>query len=357
MHWKKGFVLWALAGWLLVACGQEKENSDARASTQMPDSATAEPVQTLAPAKVPEPTLEPTPEATELPAVSDSTPPILEGVKDITIYCGEPVVYRQGISLSDDSGETPTLQIDTSQVDLKTPGSYPVVYRATDDSGNETMMEITLQILEPPSVEEVEVRALAAQLTEELVTEDMSDYDKVYTLWNWCRKNIRYAYVAGDRSSVWTGAYEGLHDKVGDCYAYYATLEVLLTQAGIENMCVSRVGGDSNHWWNLVKVDGMWYHCDASPRSNGDPYRCFLQTDAQIQAYTEWNDKKKNYYTFAEDNYPSRATEILYGNTPERILATAHTTPQPAVTCEPLMEETMPEAPVPAASQPPVAVN
>ncbi len=353
MHWKKGLMLGALTGMFLVACGQEKENSDSSLVTQAPTPVVTEPAQTPNATEVEKPTQEPI----ATPHVTDTTPPLLEGVKDITIYCGEPVVYRQGISLWDDSGEAPILQIDTSQVDLKTPGSYPVIYRALDASGNETTIEITLRIEEPPSVEEVEVRTLATKLVEELVTEDMTEYDKAYALWDWCRKNIRYAYVSGDRSSVWTGAYEGLHDKVGDCYAYYATLEVLLTQVGIENMCVTRVGGDSNHWWNLVKVDGQWYHCDASPRSNGDRYRCFLQTDAQIQAYTEWNYKKSNYYTFEEELYPIRGTEIIYGNTPERILATAHTTPVPAITPQPIIPEMIQDSQIPVTSEQPAAVN
>ena len=326
-------MLCVLAALFLVSCGQEEVNNDKTQVTPSPVKATLEPQESPAPTVSPSPV--PTPTLTPQPV--DTTAPVLEGVQDITILRGEPVLYRKGVSVWDDSEEEPMLQIDTSQVDMKTAGSYPVIYRAVDGSGNETIVEITLVIMEPPSVEEVAVKELATELLAKLITEEMTEYDKVYTLWNWCRKNIRYSYTSGDRSSVWAGAYEGLHGKMGDCYAYYATLEVLLNEIGIENMCVARVGGESNHWWNLVKVDGQWYHCDASPRSQGDHYKCFLQTDAQLQAYTEWNRKKDNYYTFDETLYPPRATEILYGKTPEKIRSTPHTTPAPAVTPEPIL--------------------
>ncbi|MBQ7775933.1 MAG: DUF5011 domain-containing protein [Lachnospiraceae bacterium] len=292
------------------------------------------------PTETPIPTQAPTPQPTEtpIPEPADTQPPVLEGVQNITIYLGEPVIYRKGIVLTDDSGETPDLKIDTSQVDLTTAGTYSVIYQATDSAGNVTTEEIVLEILEKPTVEEVAVKELADQLIADLVTEEMSDFDKAYVLWNWCRRNIRYAYVPGDRTSIWTGAYEGLHDQKGDCYAYYAAYAVLLDRLGIENMCVERVGGDSNHWWNLVNLGEGWYHCDPSPRSNGDRYRCFMQTDEQIQAYTEANTRKPDYYTFDATLYPERATEIIHGDNPEKIKAARQrvesmppTTPEPVI--------------------------
>ena len=46
----------------------------------------------------------------------------------------------------------------------------------------------------------------------------------------------------------------------------------------------------------------------------GDPYLCFMQTDAQIAEYTKNHTKKPNYYTFDPDLYPERATEIIFGD-------------------------------------------
>ena len=159
----------------------------------------------------------------------------------------------------------------------------------------------------------------------EVVDENVSKYDNAKELFQWVHSNIRYQHAAGDRSSVWAGAYEGLHDGAGDCYAFYATYSVLLTYAGIDNLCVARVSDSSHHWWNLVNTGEGWYHCDASPRRNGDRYFCFMQTDAQVEAYTRAYPEKPDYYTFDASLLPERATEIIVGYDPDTIYETYNT--------------------------------
>lgn len=250
------------------------------------------------------------PEATE----PDVTAPELLGVKNLTVEVGSVISYKRGVVVQDDSGEA-TLEIDTAQVDLNTVGTYEVVYTATDAAGNATSQTIVVTVVEPAAVTLEEINALADVVIAQVTTEDMTLWEKAEALWEWCHYEIKYSYSAGDRG-VLAGAYEGLHDKKGDCYAYYATYEVLLSRVGIENMCVTRIGGTSNHWWNLVNLGDGWYHCDTSPRKVGHKYKCFMQTDEQIAAYealyTQENPDKPNYFTFESDLYPERATEIVY---------------------------------------------
>ncbi|MGN0506117.1 MAG: transglutaminase domain-containing protein [Lachnospiraceae bacterium] len=251
-------------------------------------------------------------ELTVIIEVTDMTPPVMEGVKDITVFAGETISYKKGITLTDNADGKISFTVENDEVDLNTPGAYPVRYTATDASGNSATAEITV-FVEQRSDKEAAADKMADALIEELITDDMSKWDTCYTLWNWCRTKITYSYSAGDRSSVYAGAYEGLHDRSGDCYVYYATFTVLLQKCGIETMEVRRVGGTSNHWWNLVNLGDGWYHCDSSPRRKGDKYQCFMQTDAQVQAYTESYPEHPNYYVFDESLYPERETKIVYG--------------------------------------------
>lgn len=244
----------------------------------------------------------------------DTKAPVIKGTKDITIYAGDSVSYRKGVTATDDVDGKVDLSIDSSKVDRDTPGTYVVTYSAVDAAGNRAKKEITLTVLEKKVIGEEDVIPLADKVIADVVPEGTSKYDTAYKLFRWCKKNLTYSYSAGDRSSVWAGAYEGLHDKTGDCFVYYATYEVLLTRAGIDNMKVSRVDGDSNHWWNLVNTGNGWYHCDTSPRNKEHPYTCFMQTDEQVAAYTESYPEKPNYYNFDSSLYPERATEIIYGN-------------------------------------------
>lgn len=244
----------------------------------------------------------------------DVTAPVLTGVKNLTVEAGSNISYKRGVEATDDSGEC-VLEIDTGTVDLNTVGTYEVVYRATDGAGNYTEQTIVVTVVNPPAVTEEQINALADAVIASVVTEEMTQLEKAKALWDWCHTKIRYSYSAGERGLL-AGAYEGLQGRSGDCYAYYATYEVLLTRAGIENMCVTRISGESNHWWNLVNVGDGWYHCDTSPRKWGHKYICFMQTDEQIAAYeaiyTEIAPEKHNYYTFESDLYPERETTIIY---------------------------------------------
>ncbi len=46
----------------------------------------------------------------------------------------------------------------------------------------------------------------------------------------------------------------------------------------------------------------------------GDTYLCYMQTDAQVQAYTDSYPKHPNYYTFDGSLYPERAVNVIFGN-------------------------------------------
>lgn len=256
--------------------------------------------------------------------IVDTTPPLIEGVKELYVNAGESLSYKKGILLSDNASGEVLLEIDNSQVNLDRPGVYPLHYIATDASGNQSTAETTVTVNEAGAPTEEDANQLADALIAKLIPAEMSKYDAAYTLWNWCRTNIRYAASAENYSSLWSGAYEGLHKKSGDCYTYYATYSLLLTRCGIENLCVARLGGTSEHWWNLVNVGEGWYHCDSSPRRRGDPYLCFMQTDAQVQAYTESYPEIPNYYTFDPALYPDRETAVIFGDDPA-----AATAPEP----------------------------
>lgn len=245
----------------------------------------------------------------------DVTPPEILGLQELVVKVGDTLSYKKGITVQDDSGVKLELVIDNSQVDLSKLGTYTVVYSATDLSGNETRKEVLVTVIEQDPVDPEEVNAMADALIADLLKDDMTDQEKVFKLFEWCRTKIKYNYSAGART-VYEAAYEGLCDRKGDCYIYYATMEVLLNRLGIDNMRVQRVGGVSNHWWNLVNLGDGWYHLDSSPRQFGDPYKCFLQTDEQLADYSVYyeavNPGHANYYAFDETLYPERATTILY---------------------------------------------
>lgn len=248
--------------------------------------------------------------------IIDTTPPEISGVSALSVDAGGNISYKKNIEVSDNSKDEIDLVVDSSAVDINVPGTYPIYYTAADTSGNQATAETTVTVNAVIPPEEADTIALAQAIIAQQVTGDMTQWDMAYALWLWCRSNIRYTSTSKHYDYVWQGAYEGFKKKSGDCYIFFAAYSQLLTCCGIENMQVSRINGNSNHYWNLVNVGNGWYHCDASPRRTGDPYKCFMQTDAQVKAYTDSYPEHPNYYTFDESLYPERGTEIVFGDAP-----------------------------------------
>ncbi len=294
-----------LAGLILLfsACGQ-KETTAEQKEEQWP--ATPIPTPTTMPTATVTPTL--------VVQIVDTTAPEIQA-EDIELYVGETISYKKNAVVTDNADGEITLEIDNSNVNLNEPGEYTLVYTATDAAGNVAVKEIQIVVKSfSDKQRDEEVDRLAEEVIGSLITENMSKWDSCYKLWNWCRTKIAWGYSEGERT-IYAGAYEGLHDRKGDCYAYYATFMLFMEKLGIETMEVRRVGGNSNHWWCLVNLGDGWYHCDPSPRKTGHTYKCFMQTDEQVQDYTDYYTDHPNYYVFDKELYPERETEIVFEST------------------------------------------
>ena len=62
--------------------------------------------------------------------------------------------------------------------------------------------------------------------------------------------------------------------KIGD--GLYIKSVKLLYQTSIENLEIQRDTPDNPHYWNLVNIDGQWYHFDTCPHYAGHHMECFL---------------------------------------------------------------------------------
>ena len=234
-----------------------------------------------------------------LTVVSDVTPPVIEGANDITAYVGEPVSFRSGVTVTDDTDENPQLSVDDTGVDLSRTGIYRATYIATDAAGNESKAEVTVTVREKSdsSVDTETVFKEADKLIAKIITDSMSKREQVEAIYNYARSKWSYSGHS-DKSDWLAGAYTMLKKNTGDCYNYYAATKLLFERLGIDNIDVQKVRnytGDSDHFWSLVSLDGgqTWYHFDSTPRKGtGDDF-C-LVTDAFIDAYSDSHKKSHN---------------------------------------------------------------
>ena len=239
----------------------------------------------------------------------DSEPPVIEGTHDIEVYIGDPIGYREDVTVTDDIDPHPILEIDTSEVTADEPGTYVVTYRATDFTGNVSEATINLKLKKKPStyVEPDVVYAEAQKILDKITNSDMSDMEKALQITYWVRYNVYYVSNCDDSS--WTrAAYDGFTKRSGNCYTFAMCAKALFDVAGIENMIIIRDPYIYNpHYWNYNKIDDQWYHCDSTPRIGWSSY-FFMYTTKELKNF--WHNGW-NGYNFPEDKYPQSATESV----------------------------------------------
>ena len=239
----------------------------------------------------------------------DSTPPVISGTKNYSGFVGSSIVYRDGVTVTDDYDKNPTLSIDTSGVDMSKPGKYKAIYTATDFSGNKTTAEIEVELLKKPKtyVEQETVDKAAQKILDKILKPGMTKMEQALQIVWWCRYNITYVNK-GDSTSRNRAAYDAITKRRGNCYGYACAVREMLNLCGIENRFIKRYPYRySIHYWNYINIDGEWYHCDSTPRKNYNSY-FFMYTTKEIQNFhhSGWYG-----YTFKVEKYPPSATKSV----------------------------------------------
>lgn len=243
--------------------------------------------------------------------IVDAQAPVIEGVYDRTVTVDESISYRSGVTVTDDTDPKPKLTIDNSQVNISEPGKYPVTYTATDSAGNQTVVTMYLTVEPKPQgyVDTEIVYSMARKILNQITTEDMTDMQVAFAIYDWVKSNIGYSGHS-DKSHWTLGAYEAFTNYAGDCFTYYAAAKALYDVAGIPNVDVVKVitpqTSQSSHYWSLINLGDGWYHVDCTPRNT--PGFFFMNTDEELLAYSK---KHKNCHNFDPTAYPDRATDSV----------------------------------------------
>ena len=270
----------------------------AAAPDPLPDPTTGAVVQEPEPSQFLEPELSPGP--------ADTVAPVLRGVNKLSLFTGSSISYTDGILVTDDTDPAPRLTVDSSQVDLTTPGTYPVFYTAADAAGNTATAETTVTVAAAPDtwVEESVILETADKLLGKILTDGMTKTEQVNAIYDWIESHCYY--IANfDKTDYKQAAYLMMTQNRGDCYGFYAVSRLLFERLELPTLTVTRLPNEvrtTNHWWNMVTLDDgeTWYHFDATPHLTY-PTRTCLITDADLEAF---NELMPNYYYFDHDNFP-----------------------------------------------------
>lgn len=141
-----------------------------------------------------------------------------------------------------------------------------------------------------------------------------SEFDKVLYLHDYFVREYSY-----DNTYTIRDAYTFFEVKTGVCQAYMLAFIAVAEELGIESVPVT--SSRMNHAWNLVKVDGNWYHVDVTwDDTAGYPsqtsYAYFLQSDAGIINIDKdrVNESAANPDWHCDWSCTQRATETRYDN-------------------------------------------
>lgn len=128
----------------------------------------------------------------------------------------------------------------------------------------------------------------------QIIKPSMSDAEKVVAIHDYIVKNTNYKLVNSNGVTTHS-AYSLFKYGTGVCQAYAMAAYEMLKKAGLEVHYVTGTGNGAYHAWNLVKVDGEWFHLDTTfddptvtytdyPNiKNFTSYKYFLISDRDIK--------------------------------------------------------------------------
>lgn len=86
-----------------------------------------------------------------------------------------------------------------------------------------------------------------------------------------------------DEFSYRTSAYSVMCDGTGICYSFAEAMAFLCAQAGIDCIEVNCINDSIAHQWNLIKLDGEYYYCDATWDVGGTFNYFGMTTDERVK--------------------------------------------------------------------------
>ncbi|WP_342438857.1 DUF5050 domain-containing protein [Paenibacillus sp. FSL L8-0436] len=155
---------------------------------------------------------------------------------------------------------------------------------------------------------EYEAQQTAKAVIEQTLLPGMTTRDKVKALHDYVVLNTAYDYdnyLNGTIPEESYSEYGVLVLHTGVCQGYALTMKMLLDLADVENYYIAGTNNEGDgHAWNIVVVDGVYYHLDATwddpvPNIPGyTRYTYFLIPDEQMALSHKWDrDTVKGFFS------------------------------------------------------------
>lgn len=232
---------------------------------------------------------------------------LLEGIRDKKGLDGESYIDLSELGLSGEKGSPDVDMLDTafSRVIFDHPELYYVMESYIPVPENSAdVLGIRPVYISAAQDAGAQARFDAAVDTALAQAEGLTDpVEQMLALYNYLIRTTAYNYDAhfykapvdlrkAEPKEAWT-AYGALVTGDTVCKGYAMAWKVLMDRIGIPCLVICK--GDRTHLWNLVQLDGKWYHIDVNSGNDIIPvlrgqcmYKDFLVTDAAMSKHGSW---------------------------------------------------------------------
>lgn len=134
---------------------------------------------------------------------------------------------------------------------------------------------------------------MAKSVLDEIIADGMSDYEKELAVYKWMTTNIGFdsgsmTVVPDDDSKPVDNPNGVLKNHEAVCVGYATTFRLFMQMLGIDCMVVH--DSHLSHSWDLVKLDGQWYHTDIySDAGSGEGNFSHFNLNDEMMNSQEWN--------------------------------------------------------------------
>ena len=235
------------------------------------------------------------------------------GWTQFTFYC--PTEYQECI---DDATQISSDELILTHLNnyVNPLNSFTNIKTSLNENG-----EITLKIFylyEEKDVNEIDKKT--DEIINELINDQMTDYDKIKTIHDYIINNTKYDVERNETGSSPYKSYQAygpLFEGYATCNGYTDLMAIFLTKLGFDNYEIATTSdeisySDTGHIWNAVYYGGKWVHLDLTwddPVSSDNKDYLFhtyflvtteemLKADAGQTIIEEHNFNKEYYLEF-----------------------------------------------------------
>lgn len=140
---------------------------------------------------------------------------------------------------------------------------------------------------------------MASAVLDEIITQDMTPYDKEKAVYDWMTTKLKYdtgvLRVIPQTQSDADNPYGVLKYHNAVCVGYATTFRLFMQMMDIDCMVVHNI--EAYHSWDLVDLDGDWYHVDIYSDQGSGNYANFNMNDEMCARDHHWD---RDFFPAAE---------------------------------------------------------